>query len=346
MGGGAILSKGDFFAGTNFRYFHSYKHFRGEHEETERVENGTEVINDSYFLDFLVSYGLTDRLSANLVLPFVYHERSSMYEHGGNPEVDDPLTPENEFWAGDRHKTYSKGLSDIRFGLNYWLLDPSTHSTTNFAIGLGMKLNSGNYRAEDTFYNPERTANVDQSIQPGDGGVGATIEVQGFHAFKNGITLTGNLYYLINPREQYDVVNFRGDSQLSVPDQYAARLGGLFMLPIHGLSLYGGGRIEGIPSSDFIGGDEGFRRPGYILSLEPGINYSIRNFSLNVTVPVAVKRARTQNYSDKQRTIDTGVFRNGDAAFADYLLNIGLNWRFGKSSVPKLNSVSEPVDIN
>ena len=33
-------------ASVNYRYFRSYKHFRGKHEETERVENGTEVINN------------------------------------------------------------------------------------------------------------------------------------------------------------------------------------------------------------------------------------------------------------------------------------------------------------
>ncbi len=331
---GAILSKGDFESGTNFRYFHSYKHFRGKHEETERVENATEVINDSFFLNFQLRYGVTDRLTASVILPFVYHERSSMYEHGGNPPGG----------FGDRHSTFSHGLSDIRLSLGYWLFDPGTSSNPNLSIGLGLKLPTGDYRYQGKFYNQGPsgeaiTSGVDQSIQPGDGGLGMTIEMEGFYLLNDQITLSTNLYYLINPREQYQTTNFRGaTSYLSVPDQYAARIGGLYMLPVKGLRIYAGSRIEGIPSRDLIGGNEGFRRPGYIVSLEPGINYSVRNFTFNLTVPVAIERARTQNFSDKQRTRETGVFRNGDAAFADYLINAGFSWRFGRKKIPAIDA--------
>ena len=44
VGGGAMLAKGDLLLGTNFRYFQSFRHFRGDHEETHRVEEGTQVI--------------------------------------------------------------------------------------------------------------------------------------------------------------------------------------------------------------------------------------------------------------------------------------------------------------
>lgn len=95
----------------------------------------TEVINDSFFTDLLLSYGLSDRLALNLTLPFVYHSRSSMYEHGGNPDADDPSTEENEFWAGDRNTTTAGGLADIRLGLSYWLFE--TTSTSNLVCRTG-----------------------------------------------------------------------------------------------------------------------------------------------------------------------------------------------------------------
>ncbi|MEQ8472788.1 MAG: transporter [Marinoscillum sp.] len=337
VGGGVFLEKNQWQAGTNFRYFRSYRHFRGKHEETERVENGTEVINNSAFLDLQLSYGLTDRLSLNFVLPFVYHHRTSMYEHGGNPTgVDDSDTPDfdESTWQGDRNATVASGLADIRFSASYWLFEPA--SKGNLSVGLGFKLPSGDYRAQDTFYNKgdnkdeEITADVDQSIQPGDGGFGVTLDLQGFYSLTDNITLTSNFYYLSNPRESFEYTNFRGStSDRSVPDQYAARLGAFYMTSIHGLGLYAGGRVEGVPSSDLIGGDEGGRRPGYAVSVEPGISYGMRNFSLNLTVPIAVERARTQSLSDKQTTSETGVFRNGDAAFADYLINFGFTYRFG-----------------
>lgn len=344
VGGGASLQKGQWQAGTNFRYFHSYKHFRGKHEETNRVKEGSEVINDSFFLDFLMSYGLTDRLSLNVALPFVHHNRSSLYEHGGNPKEDDISTVENEFWAGDRHTTSSAGLADIRLGMTYWLLDPAESTGTNASIGLGMKFASGDYRAQDEFYNQgdhkDQTilSGVDQSIQPGDGGYGVTLDMQGYHTLSNGVVISANLYYLSNPREYYTLETRGRSRDFSVPDQYAARLGALVMTPIHGLFFYGGGRLEGVPSSDLIGGDEGFRRPGYAISLEPGLTYGIRNTAFNLTVPVAVERNRTRSFSDKESG------GHGDAAFADYLINFSFSYRFGKST-PVLESIQSPTGI-
>ena len=335
IGGGSLSPKGSWQVGTNLRYFHSYKHFRGKHEEAHRVQQGTEVINDSYFLDLSLLYALSDRLSVNMVIPFVYHERSSMYEHGGNPPNG----------LGDRHKTYAQGLGDVRVGVNYWMLDPE-QNTTNFSLGMALKVPSGNYKATSTFYNQgdnrDQTieSGVDQSIQPGDGGYGLAIESQGFHVLSESFLLSGNLYYLINPREKYSIENRGRTRDYSVADQYAGRLGIFYLTKLHGFGLYGGMRFEGIPSSDLFGGDEGFRRPGYIVSMEPGVSYNVNNFSLNVTVPVAIERARTQNFDDK---IDGD---NGDAAFADYLLNFGLTWRFGGKSVhhqmEEFNQSAEP----
>lgn len=343
VGGGGLLSQGQWQAGSNFRYFHSYKHFRGIHEETNRVAEGSEVINDSYFLDLQLSYGLSDRLALNFTLPFVYHNRSSLYEHGGNPRVDNTSTPENESWAGDRNATGSKGLADIRLGASYWLFDPA--STSNLSVGLGIKLPTGAYRAKDQFYNQGDhknetiTSGVDQSIQPGDGGLGATFELQGFYPITDNILLSGNFYYLVNPRAYYTLETRGRTRDFSVPDQYAARVGVLTMLPVHGLYLYGGARIEGVPSSDLIGGDEGFRRPGYAISLEPGLNYGIRNTTFNFTIPIAIERNRTKSFSDKQSG------GHGDAAFADYLINFGFSYRFGAKKT-SLDQIGEPIKIN
>src|SRR3989449_9905216 len=60
---------------------------------------------------------------------------------------------------------------------------------------------------------------------------------------------------------------------LAVPDVYSARAGIAYALaPARGISLSLGGRIDGIPQGDLIGGrDNSFRRPGYSLYLDPGI---------------------------------------------------------------------------
>ncbi|GAA3570050.1 hypothetical protein [Snuella lapsa] len=51
MENGINLKQGEFTVGSNFRYFESFRHFRGTEEETNRVDEGTNVINDSYFSD-------------------------------------------------------------------------------------------------------------------------------------------------------------------------------------------------------------------------------------------------------------------------------------------------------
>jgi hypothetical protein len=89
-----------------------------------------------------------------------------------------------------------------------------------------------------------------------------------------------------------------------------------------------GVREECQPSKDVIGGSMGFRRPGYIISIEPGVNYQFKKATVYAYVPVAVKRNRTQSVADKLKTADTGVYTQGDAAFADYLVNIGASFKF------------------
>ncbi len=82
-------------------------------------------------------------------------------------------------------------------------------------------------------------------------------------------------------------------------------------------------RIEGVPAKDLIGGSNGFRRPGYVIAVEPVIAYKIKNTQLYISVPYAVERNRTQSVPDKVRTRITGVYAQGDPAFADYSVNVG-----------------------
>jgi hypothetical protein len=49
LGSSANLMGGEFNFQTGYRYFKSFRHFRGDHEEANRVEDGTEVINHSHF---------------------------------------------------------------------------------------------------------------------------------------------------------------------------------------------------------------------------------------------------------------------------------------------------------
>ena len=314
---------------VNNRYFKSFRHFRGKEEQVERLEQGTEVINHTYNLDFYLSRNLGKRWSVSVDLPLVFNTRSSMYEHGGNNGGENA-----------RHSTASSGLGDIRFAVYNWILDPTKHHRFNVQVGLGVKLPTGDYEYKDYFWKNDTTkvlGPVDQSIQPGDGGTGFTAELNAFYILGKTVSLYGNFYYLANPREQNGVSTARGGTPsasamkngsdvMSVPDQYMARAGANFSFDRLMASI--GLRQECVTVYDVMGGDNGFRRPGYVFSIEPGLNYSMKKLTAYAYVPVALSRNRTQSVPDKIRTEQTGVYAHGDAAFADYAINVGVSVRF------------------
>lgn len=335
------LRAGEFNIVTGARYFKSYKHFRGDHEESFRVEQGTEVINHAGSIDLALSYGITDRLFVNAIVPLAYNDRSSLYEHGGNPRFDSTGAVIGT-WKGDRRLTSSAGLGDVRFSVGYWLFDPAT-SESNYSVALGAKLPTGKYDVMDDFYNQGTQKNltvpgvVDQSIQLGDGGYGITADVQGIQTLGTDLVLLTNLFYMANVTNTNGVrLRTAPDSavadtaEYSSADQFGLRLGVMYGM-FNGWTAYLGVRAEGVPSSDLIGGSAGFRRPGYAVSVEPGIGYSTSAISVFLSAPIAAYRNRTQSYIDEKRTALRGVEVIGDAAFADILFNLSFSYRFGGS---------------
>ena len=324
---GGICNKpaegGSWYLDLNSRYFKSYKHFVGKEEQHERVEEGSNVINHSYELDATVTRVFNSRWSMGITLPVLGFGRSSLYEHDGKT----------------RHSTQSFGIGDIRIAAYRWMFDPKKSHKGNLQLGLGLKLPTGNYTYMDYFYKKADSSvlgPVDQSIQLGDGGTGVTFEINGFYNFSHRLGVYGSFFYLTNPREQNGTSTARGGTPnatakkyntdvMSVPDLFMTRAGVSYT--VNKLNFSGGFRIEGLPSSDLIGGDRGFRRPGYIISAEPGITHVGKRANTFLYVPIALARNRTQSNSDKRRSADTGTHIQGDAAFADYLINLGITIR-------------------
>ena len=325
--GETLPPESGFQAGVGYRWLHSDRHFVGDKEQTQRQAEGSEVINDSHFIDLGFTYAFSPRFSATLTIPFSIHDRSQVVRSN---DVQRTIL--------DRYHTQSAGLGDIQLVGNAWLLNPVDHMKGNILLGLGVNMPTGEKDARDTFQAfrngrivaEERT--VDQSIQPGDGGWGMILELYAYRQLgpRWNAFLNGN--YTITPEETSGVPTFRSnpyEAEMSIADSYLGRGGFEFLLwPKQGLTLSLAGRIDGVPVYDAVGGSDGFRRPGFSVSIEPGLTLNVNSWSFNLYTPVAVYRNREQSVPDKQQAAATGRPQHGDAAFADFQVLFSLTKRF------------------
>jgi hypothetical protein len=352
------LKKGEFQIGTTYRYFHSFRHFIGRNEQPQRQttggghdsdgkERGDAVNIYSHTVDLNLSYAITDRLQFNLTIPYVNNERSQVFK--SNQTI---VTATDTF----RYSLHSKGLADIRFSTDYWIFNPATTTKGNLMIGAGIKLNSGSHSTSDMApTNDAATKSIvykrstnDQAIQPGDGGIGFSIEFQGFTKLFKSIYGFTNGYYLFNPRQSNGTVKSpplkSNYDKYACPDQYFLRAGMMTsVLPSKSLSLSLAGRFEGIPAYDIIGGQVAYRRPGYVVAIESGVSYRKGKHTFSLFIPYNAIKNRVQSAADihktelnNENTIKDPVKYpaqkpvHGDAAFADYSINVSYLYRIGK----------------
>ena len=92
--------------------------------------------------------------------------------------------------------------------------------------------------------------------------------------------------------------------------------------PEKGLALSLGGRIDGLPVQDVIGGDYGFRRPGYSVYIEPGVNWVRGDWTVTLAGPVAVYHNRPESIPEQEKGINRG------GGFADFLILASVMKRF------------------
>jgi hypothetical protein len=353
------LSKGEFQIGANYRYFHSWRHFVGTKEQPHRQTTGGGLGADgkdrgnavniySHAVDLNLTYGLTNRIQLYVSIPYVHNERSQVLRQ--TAPVKDTF----------RYSVFAKGLGDVRLGANYWLFDPIKAHKANLNVGIGLKLPTGSHSEVDQA--PQRNgtlryAVMDQALQPGDGGLGFSLEMQGFAQVYRSIYAFANGYYLFNPKEsngtfrsEPGVVTSKNGDTLGIltgyniyasPDQYFARAG--FMTSVlknKNLTFSLAGRLEGIPAYDAFGGQEAYRRPGYVVAIESGVSYRTGQHSFSLFVPYNIVRNRIQSAADianqnLQNSAITDksqmVHEQGDAAFADYSISLGYSFRFAKN---------------
>jgi hypothetical protein len=337
-GVGAQSLNGHWEVFTSFRHFRSDKHFVGHDHQEDRDKEHSQVVNDTNILTTGFVYTMGPRWSFALSVPYVDIDRSSA--------LRDPTTRV----VIDRASMHSSGIGDSIFIARRWMLDSHAHPTGNVALGIGMKFPTGDKDLKDwrtridSSGNYTKTyENVDQSIQPGDGGLGYVFELRGFKSSQHGgATFYGAMSYLFNPEETDHVATGRsgaGEEFMSIADQYLGRVGVMgHGKSWGGWSAGGGMRIEGVPVHDVFGGSDWFRRPGYSLSVEPSMAWTGSRNSVALAIPVTVDANRQVSVPDRKRGA------HGDAAFADWSMELTYSHSFGSKAACAASSAAHDMN--
>jgi hypothetical protein len=297
-----------------YRYGVAERHFVGTEEQKHRREENSQVENHVHLFDIGVSYRLNTQSEVTVGIPYLMARREG------------PLRYEGEV-IGRTTRSNTRGIGDIAVTYNRLFWDPETHPRSNLALGIGIELPTGDTNQIDARFEvnddgeivPAPVTTADQSVQPGDGGFGFILQASGYGVLNESGTFAfyGSGTYIIAPETDNGVPTFRsraGEEVMSIADQYAGRLGLQYAFGQKGWSAGLGARVEGIPVHDLFGSSKGFRRPGYILSVEPSATWSRGNHTFTVSVPVAVERNR-------QRSVpDLANGHHGDASFPDYIV--------------------------
>jgi hypothetical protein len=308
------LAPGEWEAVVSYRFLHSENVFIGTAEQPQIKAAGREPAIDLNSFDFSMRFGLTKRFSLSATVPAIHASATLVHADGARHPMN----------AGAQ-------LADLRFLANAWLLDPETHVDRNIALGVGLKLPTGNPGVADAFFIPggQVSRPVDLALQPGDGGVGLILEGYGYRPVFGQAVLYAGGFYMMNPKSLNDTATTAtagapSPTFLSVADQYHLRAG-LSLSPFAStpVSFSLGGRIDGVPREDLIGGaDKGFRRPGYAFYLDPGVSFELGKNLVGVQVPIALRR------NLQQSVLDESLGRPTAGGLADWLVLVSYTRRF------------------
>lgn len=299
------------------RHQYSFQHYVGDVYQEVRAQAHTQVENRINLVSMNLTYQVTPRVSVEIDAPILFASRKNQ---------SSPI------------KYESTGIGDTIIGVNSWVLNPTHAHKGNVAVGIGLYIPTGNDDVQNTVNTNTTgvgaatnvTAPVDYSIQPGTGGWGGVLNWMGFYRMGHDLTVyTDGNYIAMNggtngvqrgatlstttPLNNYD----------SIADQYLLEAGVSFPAHVKGLYATVGPRWEGVPAYNlFPVSNDGFRRPGYAVTVGPGLEYARGGNILNAGIYKAVHRDRTGSYPDS-------VYNShGDAAFAKYVWLASVTHRF------------------
>jgi len=317
-GQGGVLDPGHFQITVGERHQFSYQHYVGDTYQEYRAQAGTQVENRINLITTNLTYQWTPRISFEVDAPWLFASRKSQ---------NSPI------------KYQSSGLGDTILATNVWIRNPQHARKGNVSAGLGVLAPSGNDDVQNTVNTntsgtgpaAEVTAPVDYSVQPGNGGWGMVMQWAGYGQVGHSLVFYTDGDYIATQGGTNGVA--RGatlsttqplNNYVAISDQYLMEAGVLVpVLPEKGLSATFGPRDEGVPAYNlFPNSNDGFRRPGFAVTLGPGGEYVHGSNLLTAGVYKAIHRDRTVSYPDS-------VYgTHGDAAFAQYVWLASWTHRF------------------
>lgn len=317
-GQGGVLEPGHFQITIGERHQYSYQHYVGDVYQEYRAQAMSQVQNKINLVTVNLTYQLTPRISFEIDAPFLFATRKSQ-----NSSI----------------KYSSSGLGDTIFGVNAWIWNPEKVNRGNISFGLGVLTPNGNDDVKNTVNTNVSgigpavltTLPVDYSIQPGGGGWALVTQWMGYRRIGQNLTFytdgdyiatqggTNGVQRLAVPSTTTPLTN-----SVAISDQYLIEAGVQFPVGrVTGLAVTVGPRDEGVPAKNlFPNNNAGFRRPGYAVSVGPGLQYVRNSNILTAGIYKAVHRDRTSSYPD------TVYGTHGDAAFAQYVWLASVTHRF------------------
>lgn len=317
-GQGGFLQPHHFELTIGERHQFSYQHYVGDVYQEYRAQDKTQVENRINLLSLSLIYQITPRLSAEIDTPWLFasrKEQSSLVQYDAS------------------------GPGDTIVALNSWLWNPNHATRGNLQLGVGIYIPTGNDDVTNTIDTNtsgtgppvEETVPVDFSIQPGTGGWGTDFQWVGYKNLGSSYTVYTDGDYIAMQGGTNGVRNKPTlsttqplNNYIAITDQYLWEAGLEFPVPqLKGLAVTFGPRWEGVPAYHlFPVSNAGRTRPGYAVSVGPGLDYSWHHTILTANLYRAVHRDRTKSYPDN---VYGG---HGDAAFAKYLWLASYSYRF------------------
>jgi hypothetical protein len=299
---GSYLAPGDWEFGIGYRHQFSYIHFVGSTEQTYRVQGGTQVENKINLENFSGTYQISSRFSVTADIPLLTASR-----HTNNSPI-----------------IYtSAGIGDSSILAQGWIWNPKERASGNVQLGIGLLFPTGKDNVQNTVTSNGKTvtAPVDYSIQPGQGAWGIPLQWVAFKNWRSSQFYFNGSYTMmlkdLGALRSTTTVNSLTLTQYNaVSDQYLLEGGVAHPLSrVRGLTVLFGPRMEGVPARNLlpVGDNLGFRRPGFAVSVEPGVQYARNGNVFSVTIARAIFRDRTRSVPD----VLTGG--HGDAAFANWV---------------------------